>query len=684
MNTRPSLDRREFLKVSALSGVGLIISVYLSGCEEPPTPLPQPTVAASGTPPPTSTPQSTPESPAWLEPSVYLKIGNDGLITVTVHRSEMGQGVRTALPMIVAEELGADWTTIRVEQAPGESIYGDQQTGGSQSIRDTYLPLRRAGAVARELLVTAAAQTWGVDKSNCYSENSTVVNRASGEQLPFGALVTLAGTLPVPRSSEVTLKDPKDFRLIGTRVHRVDDLQIVTGRAIYGMDVKLPAMLYATVARCPVVGGSVQEYADSKARKVAGVRDVVKIASGIAVVAEHTWGALRGRQALEIVWNEGQGADLNSVQMEQELQTQAEKAKAQPDELIAYYVIPFFSHAPMEPMNCTADVRADRCEVWAPTQNPQAVKQSVISLTRLPEEAVVVHVPLAGGAFGRRLESGLMGAPPPSVDYVSEAVQISQAVGAPVHLIWTREDDIHHDMFHPSSVTRVSAKLNDISTLTMKRSQVSGLTPTGYWRSVTNVPEAFAHESFLDEFAAATGQDALELRRQLLSGRARAVLELAAEKANWGTPLPAGYGRGIAYHATWDVTHVAQVAEVSVEEGRVRVQRVVCAVDCGTVINPDIVEAQMEGGIVFGLTATLKEAITIEGGRVKQSNFHDYPLLRLDETPTIEVYIVPSTERPTGVGEMANPPIAAAVANAVFAASGKRIRRLPIRAEDLR
>ncbi len=673
MTEKSALNRRAFLKVSYAAGAGLLISIYLPGCANEPTPTLTPT--------PTVTPLPRLEGPDTLKPAIFVKIGNDGTVTITVHRSEMGQGVRTALPMMLAEELDADWKSIRVEQADADYAYGDQLTGGSVSVQTSYGILRRAGAVARDLLVTAAAQVWGTDKGNCYTENGVVIRKDTKEQLPFGYLVPLAATLPVPNDLTVGLKNNEAFRIIGTRVGRVDNPEIVTGKAVFGMDVKAPNMLYAVVAHNPVIGGKVASFDDSQARDVPGVRRVVQIDRGVAVVAENTWSALQGRQALVITFEDGPNANYNSVTEEQNLMQRA-TVSPDPNELVAYYVVPFLSHAPMEPMNCVADVRADRCEVWAPTQNPQNVKQRVTNQTRLPAKAVAVHVPLLGGGFGRRLDiSGGRSL----IDYVAEAVQISQAVGAPINLFWTREEDIQHDYFHPLSVTRVSAKLDDVKTLAASRLEASGEIPTGPWRSVTCVPEAFARECFLDEYAFATRQDPVALRRQILSARARAVVDLAAEKAGWGTSLSAGYGRGIAYYATWNVTHVAQVAEVSVDgDGRVRVHRVVCAVDCGVVINPDMVEAQMEGGIVFGLTAALKAAVSIENGRVQQSNFHDYPLLRLDETPVVEVYIVPSTESPTGVGEMSNPVIMPAVANAIFAATGKRLRRVPIKPEDLK
>ena len=686
MSEERNVSRREFLKVSAAAGAGLLISITLPGCQASPTATPQPaTPLPAATPEPTASPSApleptaTPEPAAWLEPNIHVSINNNGLVTITAFRSEMGQGIRTAIAMIVAEELDVDWSAVRIEQAPADRAYGDQVTGGSVSISKYYSVLRRAGATARQMLIAAAAQEWGVEQASCFAEKGWVIHGDSERRLAYGQLVETAATLPVPKSREVPLKDPKDFRIIGTRMGHWDTPQILDGSAAYGIDVKVPNMLYATIARSPVSGGKVVSFDATEAKTVAGVRDVVQVDSGIAVVADSTWAAIQGRKALEVTWDEGRHANLGSADIRQALVEQAPKpgeaAASDANKLDAAYDIPYLAHSTMEPMNCVADVREDSCEVWAPTQNPQEAKWRAVSASRLPEDAVKVNVTLLGGGFGRRL----------GVDYVTEAVQVSKAVGAPVQVVWTREDDIQHDLYHPLSYNTASAKLDAPGRLAVRSYPARTPIPTGYWRSVTNVPEAFAHECFLDELAAALGRDPYELRLELLSERARAVVELAATKAGWGTPLPAGWGRGIAYHSTWNATPVAQVAEVSVaEDGTVRVHRVVCAVDCGTVINPDTVEAQMEGGIVFGLTAVLKKGITIEDGRVQQSNFHDYPILRFDEMPTIEVHIVPSDRTPSGIGEMGVPPIIPAVVNAVFAATGKRIRRLPIRPEELR
>jgi isoquinoline 1-oxidoreductase beta subunit len=695
MSTESNVNRRDFLKVTAVAGVGLVIGVYLPGCKSKTAATAEPTAVArpesTATPLPRPTPTVAPEAAATetptptdqFEPNLFVTINTAGEVTITVPRSEMGQGVRTALPMILAEELEADWSSIRVEQAMADRAYGDQNTGGSTSINTRYMPLRRAGAVARAMLTAAAAHTWGVAEETCHAENSTVVHEPSGRSLAYGELVETAATLPVPGDSDVPLKQPEDFHLIGTSVKRVDEPQFVDGSAIYGIDVTVRNMLYATVARCPVFGGKVASFNPTPAEAIDGVRHVLEIDGCVAVVADSTWAAFQGREALETTWDAGRYADLSSVNIRQGLVQMApqvgEKSSADGTALDAAYDIPYLAHATMEPMNCVADVRSDSCEVWAPTQNPQQAKQRARSICQLPEDAVTVHVTLIGGGFGRRLET----------DYVEEAVKISKAIGAPVQVFWAREDDMQHDFYHPLSYNYVSGKMDAsgrmVSLPRIYSLPAQGGVPTGAWRSVSNFPEAFAHECFLDELAAANDLDPLAMRVDMLAQRGRAVVELAAEKADWGAPLPEGWGRGIAYHATFGVTHVAQVAEVSVDQdGKVRVHRVVCAVDCGTVINPDMVVAQMEGGIAFGLTAALKADITIENGRAQQSNFHDYPLLRMDEMPIVEVYIIPSDEQPTGIGEMGVPPIAPAVANAVFAATGKRVRHIPIRSTDLR
>jgi isoquinoline 1-oxidoreductase beta subunit len=671
-----ALSRRDFLKVSAVAGVGMAVAVWLPGFQSVRA------MRAAGASP-------GPEPAGTFEPSIYLTIDRTGTVTVHAFRSELGQGIRTAIAMILAEELDADWSAVHVEQVPADATYGNQVTGGSVSVSGSYLFLRTAGATGRQLLVAAAAQRWKVGEESCRTEPGWVIHPDGSQRLAYGELAEAAGQLATSKQPQVKLKDPKEFRIIGTPVPLYDAPTMVNGSTIFACDVRLPNMLYATVARCPVFGGKVAGFDASKAKAVAGVRDVIQIDRGLAVVAESTWAALQGRAALQVAWDEGSLAGWSSAGALQEtIDAAAERRQSMtpdPNRRTAAYTIPYLAHATMEPMACVADVHPDRCEVWAPTQDPMQAKSRAVSISGLRADTVTLHVLIAGGAFGRRHVP----------DYVEEAVQISKAAGVPIQLMWTREDDLQHDRYHPLNFLYAMAQLDkdgQPSKLPMvAASPMSSPVPTGYWRSVENFPDAFARESFLDELAAEIGMDPYQLRLRLAPQLAlypedaQGVIDLAAAKTGWGTPLPKGWGRGMAYWATFGVTHVADVAEISVAvDGTVHVHRVVCAVNCGMVVNPDTVQAQMEGGIVFGLTAALKAAISVEKGRVQQSNFHDYPLLRIDEMPAIEVYIVPSQKPPTGIGEMGVPPIAPAVANAIFAATGKRIRHLPIRPEDVR
>ena len=707
MSTPTQVTRRAFLETAGAAGAGLVISFYLpSGLR-----FRSPTAGP-------------------FAPNAWLRIGEDESVLVIVDRSEMGQGVTTALPMLLAEELEADWSRIRIEFAPADKAYtnpmfGMQGTGGSTSVRAAYTPLRKAGAAARELLVAAAAQTWGVEKAECRAERGAVVHARSKRRLTYGKLVTKAATLGAP--PDVPLKDPKDWKILGTRVRRLDTPPKVDGSAQFGIDVKVPGMLVAVVARSPVFGGKAKSFDAAKAKAVPGVRQVVQISSGVAVVADGYWPAKKGRDALAVTWDEGPTASVSSATIAQLFGQRAEQAGAvarhggdpdgtlgsAPAKVDAVYDLPFLAHATMEPMNCTAHVRADGVDIWAPTQFQTGAQGFGAKIGGVTPDKVKVHTTYLGGGFGRRFE----------LDFIQEALETSKAVGAPVKVIWSREDDIRNAQYRPANHHRMRAGLDangqpvawthrivapsimarvfpDTVKNGLDEEAVEGgvgmpyaipnvhvdylLTdtgiPVGFWRSVNNSYNAFAVESFIDELAHAAKKDPYEYRRDLLGKAPRhlGALNLAASKAGWGTAPPAGRARGIAVYKSFE-SYVAEVAEVSVaSDGAVKVHRVVCAVDCGPVVNPSIVEAQMESAIVYGLTAALYGEIAIEGGRVKQSNFHDYQMLRLAEMPKVEVYIVPSTDAQGGVGEPGTPPIAPAVANAIFAATGKRIRKLPI------
>ncbi|HEX5887764.1 MAG TPA: xanthine dehydrogenase family protein molybdopterin-binding subunit [Pyrinomonadaceae bacterium] len=707
------MRRRDFLKIGAAAGGGLLIGMHLPALAR--------AEEASGLAAP-------------FAPNAFVRVGTDDIITVIVNKSEMGQGVYTSLPMLVAEELEADWSKVRFEAAPvdpayNHPVFGIQMTGGSTSTPSEWERFRKAGAAARIMLIAAAARQWNVDAQSLKAEKGFVVHVASNRRASFGSLAEAAATIEPPK--DVPLKDPKDFKLIGKSTRRLDTPAKVDGSAQFGIDVKVPGMFTAVVARAPVFGGKVVSFNADQARRVPGVKDVVQVPSGVAVIANGFWPAKLGRDKLEIKWDHGANANLSSTAMRAEFsklaQTPGLVAKKVGDPakflagaaktITAEFEVPYLAHATMEPLNCVVDLRADSCEIWTGTQFQTGDAAAAAAIAGLKSTQVKIHTTLLGGGFGRRAN--------PANDFVAEAVHIAKAAKVPVKVVWTREDDMHGGYYRPMWYDRMVGGVDDKGNPVAWTHTIVGQSilagtpfeqflvkdgidgtsvegaadllygipnvqvdlhtpkigvPVLWWRSVGHSHNGFAVEAFFDELAHAGGKDPYELRRTLLANqpRMKGVLELVAQKANWGSRPPAGRGRGIATHFSFE-SYVAQVAEVSVSKaGDVRVHRVVCAVDCGRVINPDSVKAQMEGAIVFGLSAALKDAITFEGGRVQQRNFHDYQMLRMEESPEIEVHIVPSTESPTGVGEPGVPPVAPAVANAIFAATGKRVRRLPI------
>lgn len=683
----PDLSRREFLKSISTGGAGLLVGIYLTACNkslpEIDTPLPTPTATGEPTKTarPTDTPRPTPNPDASFEAGIFLRLDGRGLATAYIPRTEIGQGSLTSLAMVVAEELDIPLEHVQIEHSPIDRAYGELRTGGSDSISALFSPIRKAGSIARAILVTAAARLWQVPYESCRTAGGFVIHDESRQEFSYAELVETAENIPV---SDVVgyaqTKNHSEYQIVGQHIGHLDNQSIVSGATTYGLDISLPGMLYATVLRCPVVRGTVASYDEQRALQVPGVRQVFEINSGIAVLADSTWSALQGQRALEVEWHEGALAALSTVAIREQFLSDfgivnSDRNGENSKLLEAIYEVPFFAHAPLETMNCVADVRSGSCEIWAPTQNPDKALSVISAVTNLGREDIHIHIPRVGGGFGRRLQ----------VDYVEQAVQISKRAGVPVKLFWTREQDIQQGYFHPFSLHHVTADLENPGMPRLNSKTYQSWDKLTYaWRSVTNFTQAFVQECFLDEMAAALNRDPYELRLDLEPSTLHQVLELAASQAGWGEPLPVGWGRGIACWSTWGVTPVAQVAEVSVSpSGLVRVQRVVCAIDCGFAINPDMVIAQMEGGIVWGLTAALKGAIEFEDGRVLQGNFDDYPILGMDEMPLIEVHLVSSSDRPTGVGEMGVPPAAPAVLNAVYAATGIRVRKLPLTPEDL-
>jgi isoquinoline 1-oxidoreductase subunit beta len=701
-------SRRQFLGAAVAAGGGLLIGFTLPGRSRAAA-----AEAGSGA----------------FQPNAFIRITPDNEVTLIVSMAEMGQGVLTSLPQLLAEELEADWRRVRFEQAPVDPAYnnplfGVQGTGGSSSVRAFWEPLRKAGAAGREMLISAAAETWGVDRASCHARDGAV--HRDGKQLSYGELVGRAAKLPVP--ADPPLKDPKEFRVVGRPLKRLDSPQKINGSARFGLDVKVPGLLTALIAQPPVIGAKIKGFDASRAKSVAGVRHVVQVDSGVAVVADSYWAAKTGRDVLEVQSEHGDKTGLSSAGIRGAMlerlksdgivgRNEGDVATAKPaTALEAVYEAPYLAHACMEPMNCTASVTASGVDIWAPTQAAGVNRMVIAKIVGVPPEKVSVTTTLLGGGFGRRFAQ----------DFVIAAVQVSKAVSAPVKVVYTREDDMRAQFYRPASVARLRGGLDasgkpallDARIACPSISQVSGMgAQTGldetavegvrewpyatanirvewaqhepgigvwYWRSVGNSQNAFFAESFIDELAHAARQDPFEYRRALLDQhpRHKGVLELAAKQAGWGSPLPKGRARGIAVCESFG-SYVAEVVEVSLRpDGMPRLHRVVCAVDCGMTVNPGIVRRQVQSAVVFALSAALHGEITVDGGRIQQKNFDDYPVARIDEVPAIDVHLVPSTEKPTGIGEPATPPLAPALANALFALTGKRVRRLPFKVGD--
>ncbi len=717
--TEHNSSRRQFLKGSTALMGGLVIGFYL--------PIKGGRAYAADAPP----------KPVY-PPNAFIRIAPDDSITIIINKSEMGQGVYTSLTMLIAEELEADWNRISVESAPVAAVYnhtsfGMQMTGGSSSIPSSWEQLRRVGASARMLLIRAAAESWAVPVGECWAENSVVFHDASGQKASYGTLADLAATLPLP--DKVTLKSPKDFKIIGKATRRLDTPAKINGTAQFGLDVYLPGMLTVLVARCPVFGGKVKRYDATEALKVSGVQGVYQVPPGIAVAASGFWPARTARDLLQIEWDEGPGAALSTIKMRAKFlalaKTPGAVARKEGDtvqgfkkahkSVSAEYEIPYLAHAAMEPLNVVVDLKPDHCSIWTGTQMQTMDAMMAAKTAGLKPEQVEIHTTFLGGGFGRRAN--------PRSDFVIEAVQVAMAVAQPVKVVWTREDDMRGGNYRPMWADHIKAGIAKngkplawkhtlvgqsivagtsfegflvrggvdvtsvegaatlpylIPNLQVELHSPKNEVPVQWWRSVGHSHTAFVVETMIDELAHLAGKDPVSYRLGILSAdsRYRGVLRLAADKAGWGKKkLAAGHAYGVAVHKSFD-SYVAEIAEVSLENGKARVHRVVAAVDCGIVINPDGVRQQIESAVVYGLSAALHGAIILDKGRVMQSNFHDYAPLRFSEMPQVEVHIVASSEAPTGIGEPGTPPIAPAVANALFKLTGKRLRRMPFDQES--
>ena len=694
------MTRRDFIKIVSVSGAGLVLAGYVN---------------------PIFKDNKIPDE---FSPSVYFSIDSGGVITVTYHRSEMGQGSKTSLPMIVADELDADWKNIKIIQAQAhQTKYGSQSTGGSTSVRIFYETLRKAGATGRLMLIKAAADIWGTSETNCFTENGYVINKLNQKKLSYGELAEAAAKLPVP--DNIKLKDPSEFKYIGTKeiIRRVDSYDKITGKPVFGYDFVLPGMVYAAIIHSPVYGGKLISFDDSEAKKVNGVTDVFELNNRIVVIAGHTYAAFTGKGKVNAVWDEGENSGLSSETISNYFKEKSkEDGKIYKDEgffkteydnseikLEAEYEMQFLSHAPMEPLNCVADVREDSAEIWISTQSAQNVQRFVANETGLPVESVTVNILYSGGGFGRRL----------FWDYPVEAAAISKKTGKPVCLCYTREDDMHRDWFRPGSFHKLSAGIKNNSLVALKHKIISPsimkqLNPSSeaeipdavdgtlkleyalpnyqveyvmantavpiiWWRAVYNTQNPIASECFLDEIAEALNKDPFEFKRDLLpeNSRIRYVLEKAAEISGWKNELPAGWGKGIACHFCFG-SYAAAAVYASNINNKIKIEKVFSVIDCGQVVNRNSTTSQVEGGVIFALSAALKSKITIDKGRVVQNNFDGYEVLLYDETPEITVYLKDSNDAPGGIGEPPVPPVIAACVSAVSGAVGKRIRKLPV------
>ena len=688
------LDRRQFLKLSTGSTAALVLGFCW----------------------PLSGKDSLSDEDVIFVPNAYLKIHANDTVSVIMPRSEMGQKIYTALPQIVAEELEADWSKIKVIQGDLNQVYGSQTTGGSASVRTQYDRLRKAGATAKAMLIQAAATTLNVPGSEFYAESGFVHHSGSNRKLSFGSLVAMANTLPVP--TDVILKDPKTFRIIGKAYKSLDGIGKVEGSIKFGYDFELPEMLTAVVERIPKYGGSMSSFDATEALKVPGVIKIAPISAGVAVLADNSWAALQGRKKLEVKWNDGPHAKLNSKKISEDFKAaleqdgsiirsegNAEEAlKTAKQQIELTFEVPYLDHAPQEPNNCTAHIHDGICEIWAPTQNPGAAWWAAKSVTEFADDNIKVHTLRMGGAFGRKLQN----------DFVRDAVEVAQLTKLPVKVIRTRTEDLKNGFYRPSTVHQIQVGLDrskkpvswihklsgpqdgwapiitggaDELAYGIPNQRVSYVMteqpiPIGAWRSVAHTQNAFVHESMIDEVARQTGRDPLAFRRDLLKNQPRhlGVLDLVEKHSKWDKPLKDTQARGLSVHYSFN-SYVAIVVEISKAKKGINVERVTAAIDCGTVINPDGVRAQVEGGIVMGLTAALYGEITIDQGEEEQTNFHNYRLLKMDKVPEINIHIVQSTEPPTGVGEPPVPPTPPALMNAIAALTGKRITRLPLKGQ---